>query len=308
MRWIRRSSRREALHDLLLWVVLCLLVIVAPGVPSWWEPATGWIQTWTIVAGTTVLSLAVLVSRRAPLAALLLVLAIGAWNVGDGLATTELWGIDGQIKVGPLNGFTLAIVVLAYRAGRRMADPRPAATAFTAILGLGTTLTLVTSCGPAPDPATSQFWIPVLSGVLLSAVLPWGVGRLRRQRTEQRVRERRLVTDQARLRERNRIAQDMHDSLGHDLALIALRAAALEVAPDLAEGPPESFARPPPTPPSASARSSACSARAIPRRWPRQRRASPRSSNGRGNRVCGWSCEARSRCGTVRPTGSSRRR
>ncbi|WP_410572130.1 sensor histidine kinase [Amycolatopsis sp. cmx-4-61] len=39
-----------------------------------------------------------------------------------------------------------------------------------------------------------------------------------------------LVAAQARLRERARIASDMHDSLGHELSLIAVRAAALEVA------------------------------------------------------------------------------
>ncbi|MGO4425900.1 sensor histidine kinase, partial [Streptomyces sp. MCAF7] len=48
-------------------------------------------------------------------------------------------------------------------------------------------------------------------------------------------REQRAVADQARLRERSRIAGDMHDSLGHDLALIALRAAALQVDPELSD-------------------------------------------------------------------------
>jgi signal transduction histidine kinase len=48
-------------------------------------------------------------------------------------------------------------------------------------------------------------------------------------------RERELTAERARLRERARIAQEMHDSLGHELALLALRAAALEVAPDLDE-------------------------------------------------------------------------
>ncbi|WP_244177610.1 sensor histidine kinase, partial [Streptomyces atriruber] len=45
----------------------------------------------------------------------------------------------------------------------------------------------------------------------------------------------RIVADRARLRERARIAQDMHDSLGHELSLIAVRAGALQVAPDLPE-------------------------------------------------------------------------
>ncbi|OUC80199.1 hypothetical protein CA984_42635 [Streptosporangium minutum] len=162
---------------------------------------------------------------------MLLVLALGAWNVADGLATVQPWRLDGMTKLGPLNGLTLGIVVFSYLAGRRAADPRPAKLAFTAILGTGTAVALISSCGPSPDAATTEFWIPALSGVLLFGLLPWLIGRL----VWQRAREQRLVVDQAQLRERNRIAQDMHDSLGHDLALIALRAAALEMAPDLAE-------------------------------------------------------------------------
>ncbi|GHI22760.1 hypothetical protein Shyd_41310 [Streptomyces hydrogenans] len=46
-------------------------------------------------------------------------------------------------------------------------------------------------------------------------------------------REQAAVADRERLRERSRIAGDMHDSLGHDLALIAVRAGALEVDPGL---------------------------------------------------------------------------
>nr|WP_308189708.1 histidine kinase [Streptomyces sp. WAC 00631] len=42
-----------------------------------------------------------------------------------------------------------------------------------------------------------------------------------------------MVVRQARLRERQRIAQDMHDSLGHQLALIAVHTGALEVDREL---------------------------------------------------------------------------
>jgi signal transduction histidine kinase len=76
-------------------------------------------------------------------------------------------------------------------------------------------------------------------------VLPWLIGRFRRQQADliaaaaDRVtrleRERELVAGRARAQERARIATDMHDSLGHELALIALRAGALELAPDLTE-------------------------------------------------------------------------
>ncbi|MEV4244875.1 DUF5690 family protein [Streptosporangium canum] len=235
MRLTRRQGRREIRRDLLLWALLCLPAFLAPAVPPWWEPATGLASLLVAVAGVIALGFAVLVSRQAPLAAMLLVLALGSWNVADGLATAQLWQLDGMTKLGPLNGLTLGIVVFSYLAGRRAADPRPAKLAFTAILGTGTAVALISSCGPRPDAATTEFWIPALSGVLLSGLLPWLIGRLVWQRADQRAREQRLVVDQAQLRERNRIAQDMHDSLGHDLALIALRAAALEMAPDLVE-------------------------------------------------------------------------
>lgn len=81
--------------------------------------------------------------------------------------------------------------------------------------------------------------------LVLAVLVPWFVGRFSRQyrelvragweRAEQMERERQLVAEQARLLERARIAQDMHDVLGHDLSLIALSAGALKLAPGLDE-------------------------------------------------------------------------
>ncbi|GAA4981883.1 hypothetical protein GCM10023205_59050 [Yinghuangia aomiensis] len=78
-----------------------------------------------------------------------------------------------------------------------------------------------------------------------SAALPWLLGRNLRQRrllaaagwerARHLEREHEMLADRARLRERARIAQDMHDSLGHELSLLALRAAVLEVDPELGE-------------------------------------------------------------------------
>ncbi len=84
----------------------------------------------------------------------------------------------------------------------------------------------------------------MLTGTLLfGCVFPWLGGRYWRQsralaeagwlRAARLEDEQRHAEERARLRERARIAQDMHDSLGHDLSLIALRAGALQVAPDL---------------------------------------------------------------------------
>ncbi|MFD7277748.1 sensor histidine kinase [Streptomyces sp. NPDC059862] len=92
-------------------------------------------------------------------------------------------------------------------------------------------------------------WLPrgsrFVAVVVVATMLPWFAGRFWRQyqelvragweRAEQLQREQRLVADEARLRERARIAQDMHDVLGHDLSLIALSAGALKLAPGLDE-------------------------------------------------------------------------
>ncbi|MGY0235384.1 sensor histidine kinase [Longispora urticae] len=84
-----------------------------------------------------------------------------------------------------------------------------------------------------------------LIGLAVTVLGPWAVGRYRRQhialgragweRAEQLERERGHIAEQARLRERHRIAGDMHDALGHGLSLIALRAGALELAADQPE-------------------------------------------------------------------------
>jgi signal transduction histidine kinase len=76
-------------------------------------------------------------------------------------------------------------------------------------------------------------------------MIPWLIGRYLIQRRELLLagweradrleHEQRIVAERARLLERSRIAQDMHDSLGHELSLIALMAANLEVAADLDE-------------------------------------------------------------------------
>ncbi|WP_242182660.1 sensor histidine kinase [Saccharopolyspora soli] len=88
-------------------------------------------------------------------------------------------------------------------------------------------------------------WFVLVLVLLVVVVLPWLVGRYRRLRAELAAagweraalleRQQRLEVDQARLRERARIAQDMHDSLGHEWGLIALRAASFEVAAHLPE-------------------------------------------------------------------------
>ncbi|WP_219471405.1 sensor histidine kinase [Nonomuraea rhizosphaerae] len=87
--------------------------------------------------------------------------------------------------------------------------------------------------------------VGALCALGIFAVLPWLTGRFRRQQAElieagrQRVRqlerEQSYLAERVTLQERGRIAEEVHDSLGHELALIALRAGALELAADMSE-------------------------------------------------------------------------
>lgn len=107
------------------------------------------------------------------------------------------------------------------------------------ILGSAAALGVVLGAATARDPFNTLLTFGSF------VVLPWLIGRFRRQQADliaaaaDRVtrleRERELVAGRARAQERARIATDMHDSLGHELALIALRAGALELAPDLTD-------------------------------------------------------------------------
>ena len=171
---------------------------------------------WAVTAVPTVVG-AVVMARRWPMAGWLIVV-LG--TLADG-------------------NFVFAVPVLSYLVGLRTARIGPVAWGFAAIAAGGTALNLVVlGTGPAE-------WFLLAMVLLLLGVFPWLFGRYRSQRArlvsagwERAARleyERRLVVREARLRERARIAEEMHDSLGHELSLIALGAGALETAPGLAE-------------------------------------------------------------------------
>lgn len=212
---VRRRTRGETVRDGVLWAVLSGPVLLGDllgrSVPLPW---------WRTTGGLLLLAAAVGLSRRRPVPGLLLIAGLSL-AASPGLLTVS---------------YTPALSALGYLAGRREATARPALLAFTAIAATGTVRTL-----GAPDPVI--VWLVLIATLLFGAVFPWLVGRHRRQdralvaagwsRAAQLEREQRIIADRARLRERARIAQDMHDSLGHDLSLIALRAGALQVAPGL---------------------------------------------------------------------------
>ncbi|WP_256975050.1 sensor histidine kinase [Streptomyces sp. CS159] len=182
------------------------------------EPRAPWQQ----LAGLAVLAAAVATSRRQPLAAYVLAAALG-------LATAPALF---SVSYGP------ALGVLALLLGLRAPRPHPAVAGFLGVGAAGAVRIALAGADPAPEAF-------VLTGTLLfGSVFPWLAGRywrqsralaeagwLRAARLEERQRH---AEERATLRERSRIAQDMHDCLGHELSLLALRAGALQVAPGLA--------------------------------------------------------------------------
>ncbi|WP_344530211.1 sensor histidine kinase [Streptomyces rectiviolaceus] len=181
------------------------------------EPRSAWQQA----AGVAVLGLAAGTWRRWP---------PGAFVAAAGLGLAAAPSLF-TLSYGP------ALGVFALLMGRRAEGIRPALVAFGAIALAGTVKIGVREVDPVVE------WLVLMGTLLFGAVFPWLAGRYLRQgrelaaagwtRAAQLEREQRIVADRARLRERARIAQDMHDSLGHELSLIAVRAGALQVAADL---------------------------------------------------------------------------
>src|SRR5699024_12034947 len=95
---------------------------------------------------------------------------------------------------------------------------------------------LVTWFLAEPADHVPQWFTSVLSD-FVSLLLPWWLGRTLQQREARRRQEAAVIADLARARERTRIAEDMHDLIGHDLALLAVHSGAREVPPGARGGP-----------------------------------------------------------------------
>jgi signal transduction histidine kinase len=155
----------------------------------------------------------------------LALLAFLALAGGYDVASTPIWWVVAY----------LVLAVLSYLHGRWV-DQRFAWWILGAAAGAGGVIGFVVSVS---EGVTTLFMYGV------TVVLPWLAGRYRRQQAllvlagfeqvRQLEQEREHVAERARLAERGRLAADLHDSLGHQLALIALRAGALELAPELGD-------------------------------------------------------------------------
>lgn len=215
-----RTVRRRIAGDVALWGMLSLALVL--GMSLQFDHDSPWAK---LLTGVCLFGVAVALRHAYPLVSLTITAAP---------SLAQLWGVwDASFWPTPL---TVAMAVMSYLAGRTMARAAPAAAVFTVSAVAVTVLIAV----PYPQGGPGIRMVILLA---FPGVLAWLLGRYVRQRAqlvaagwqraEQLEREQRIVAEQARLRERSRIAQDMHDSLGHELSLIALRAGGLEVAPDL---------------------------------------------------------------------------
>ncbi|MFF9075501.1 sensor histidine kinase [Streptomyces sp. NPDC014735] len=205
-------SRRRAAGEAVLAAVLGLLAAGTEELLS-----SGNLRLWTVSAAVVVLSLT---RRRLPVTVL--------------VVTSALAGLSG--------GFALLLMVVAWSSGRRIAGAGRALGAFTASYVLYVGLTVAVSWS-SPWPLTQVLFTTLY--FLATTLVPGLASRYWTQRrtllhalqerNAQLIRERAMIVGQARLMERQRIAQDMHDSLGHQLALISVHTGALEVDRELTE-------------------------------------------------------------------------
>ncbi|MEU3889650.1 histidine kinase [Streptomyces sp. NPDC029041] len=202
----------------LLWAAFAVPALTADRV-GLNEPRPGWQQ----LLGVVVLAGAAATSRRLPLVAYGLVAALSL------AAAPALF----TVSYGP------ALAVCALLLGLRAGRAGPALVCFAAVGFAGAARSALVGADPAPE------CLVMAATLLFGCVFPWLGGRYWRQsrelaeagwlRAARLEDEARFAEERARLRERARIAQDMHDSLGHELSLIALRAGALQVTHGLGD-------------------------------------------------------------------------
>ncbi|MEF3116768.1 sensor histidine kinase [Streptomyces chrestomyceticus] len=205
-----------AVRDAALWAVLSVAAVLDYRDHPRSSVALGLVLPLLVLAG------AMAVGRRWPGAAVV---------VTNGLCALGLTS-----SVTPGNGYLPALAVSAYLLGARSDRTGRALPVFGGCLAAD----LLLCAGLRADPV---WWFFTLAMLPAAMVLPWLAGRYWRARQalvrggwdRARVLEQqqRLVADRAKFRERTRIAADMHDSLGHVLSLVALRAGALELSPTL---------------------------------------------------------------------------
>lgn len=207
---VEHAARRRTVRGLVLWAGLAVTALLGStaelGSPSIW---------WRLGGIALLVPVVAFRHRYLPL----------CWCVSTVLALVDVW-------------FSVSMFVLSYLVGRH--NIRKQSVQATVAVGVVAATVIATGVG------SGEFTTVLNAAPLLVGAVTAGLaGRHRYQRRElelagwQRARnlerEQELTADRVRIRERARIAQDMHDQLGHDLTLIAMQAGALEVNPRLDE-------------------------------------------------------------------------
>ncbi|MFD3516414.1 sensor histidine kinase [Streptomyces sp. NPDC058657] len=214
----RIPSTRSVYGDVALWGALA----AATGY-GFWDARTASLVL-DLFLPLTVLAVAVPWSRRRPGAAVVLVNGLCALGLADSAT--------------PGNAHVLSLAALSFVLGARVAAARRPLLVLAGCVAVD-----LATCAVLRTPPV--WWFYALTVLPAALLLPWLAGRHWRGRRElvregwrlaRSLEERQhLVAERARLTERADIAADMHDSLGHALSLVALRAGALELSPDLTD-------------------------------------------------------------------------
>lgn len=146
------------------------------------------------------------------------------------------WSVSGTGQVSVFSGWTPVLGTLAYALGRLSTRTAAWLPAVVALLQPFTTLY-----------DTGGVTLALAKGAVGACfvILPWLLGRYLRERAaatsvgwkraELLEREQEVAAERERLRERARIAEETHDTLGHELSLIAVRAGSMQVSPATGE-------------------------------------------------------------------------
>nr|WP_260173569.1 histidine kinase [Nocardioides albus] len=165
---------------------------------------------WAAVVSVAVVALALWIRPRRPAVAVAITCAL----VGGTVVVFDGWSLLSYIA------FAVFVSFLVGRWAERVLPS--AVVVMVAVVTLTVVDALVNGGGVQ---------VAMAGNMIIFMALPWLSGRYLRQVASSHSTQ----IQQAQLTERARIAQEMHDSLGHELSLIALRAGALEVSPGLAQ-------------------------------------------------------------------------
>ncbi|MFJ9390558.1 sensor histidine kinase [Nocardioides sp. NPDC101246] len=204
MSLLRRPRTLESILSGLLVVAVTAehLYMSDAGHPQW--------SGWSALLGVLGVTVAMWVRQRRPAVAMALVCAL----VGGTVVANDGWILISYVAFAALTSFLV---------GRWADQVWPSAVVTGVAVVTLTVLDAVVNGGGVQ--------VAMAGNMIIFMALPWLSGRYLRQVARSHSTE----IEQAQLTERARIAQEMHDSLGHELSLIALRAGALEVAPGLTE-------------------------------------------------------------------------